>query len=50
MIEHKVPIVVAMSKIDMITNPKEKKQKMDMVDAYMKMARWIPIVSISGKT
>ena len=50
MIEHKVPIVVAMSKIDLIKNPKEKKQKMDMVDAYMKMARWIPIVVISGQT
>lgn len=50
MIEHNVPIVVALSKADLVTNPKEKKQKMDMVIAFMSMAKWIPIVTLSGKT
>lgn len=50
MIEHNVPIVVALNKIDLITNAKEKKQKIDMVNAYMNIAKWIPIVQISGQT
>lgn len=50
MIEHKVPIIVALSKSDMITNQKERKQKMDLVTAFMRMARWIPIITISGTT
>lgn len=50
MIEHNVPIVIALSKIDLITNPKEKKQKIAMVNAYMNIAKWIPIVQISWQT
>jgi GTPase len=50
MIEKRVPIVVALSKIDLMTNPKEKKQKMDMVIKYMEMAKWVPIVTLSGAT
>lgn len=50
MIEHNVPIVVALSKSDLVTNPKEKKQKMDLVVAFMSMAKWIPIVTLSWKT
>ena len=50
MIQHNVPIVVALSKSDLVTNMKEKKQKMDMVVAFMSMAKWIPIVTLSGET
>ncbi len=50
MIQHNVPIVVALSKADLVTNMKEKKQKMDMVVAFMSMAKWIPIVTLSGQT
>ncbi len=50
MIQHNVPIVVALSKSDLVTNPKEKKQKMDMVVAFMSMAKWIPIITLSGQT
>lgn len=50
MIEHNVPIIVALSKIDLIKNAKEKKQKLDMVNAYMNIAKWIPVVQISGQT
>lgn len=50
MIEHNVPIVIALNKIDLIKNPKEKKQKIDMVNAYMKIAKWIPIIELSGQT
>lgn len=50
MIEHNVPIVVALSKTDLVINQKERKQKMDMVIAFMTMAKWIPIVTLSGKT
>lgn len=34
MIEHNVPIVIALSKIDLLTDAKEK-QKLAMVNAYM---------------
>lgn len=50
MIEHNVPIVVVLSKADLVTNEKEKKQKMDLVVAFMRMAKWIPIITLSGKT
>lgn len=50
MIQHNVPIVVALSKADLVTNAKEKKQKMDMVVAFMSMAKWIPIVTLSWET
>lgn len=50
MIEHNVPIVIALSKIDLLTDAKEKKQKLAMVNAYMNIAKWIPIVQISGET
>ncbi len=50
MIQHNVPIVVALSKVDLVTNAKEKKQKMDMVVAFMSMAKWIPIVTLSWAT
>jgi GTPase len=50
MIEKRVPIVVALSKIDLMINPKEKKQKMDMVVKYMEMAKRVPIVTLSGAT
>ena len=47
MIEHNVPIIVALSKADLVTNPQEKKQKMDPVMASMSMAKWIPITPLS---
>lgn len=50
MIQHNVPIVVALSKVDLVTNEKEKKQKMDLVIAFMSMAKWIPIITLSGAT
>jgi len=50
MIDKRVPIVVALSKIDLITNPKTKKQKLDMVGKYMEMAKWVPVVMLSGQT
>ncbi len=50
MIEHNVPIVVVLSKVDLVTSEKEKKQKMDLVVAFMRMAKWIPIITLSGKT
>jgi GTPase len=50
MINHNVPIVVALSKVDLVTNAKEKKQKMDMVIAFMSMAKWIPIITLSWET
>lgn len=50
MIEKRVPIVVALSKIDLITNPKTKKQKLDMVAKYMEMAKWVPVITLSGMT
>ncbi|MEI7478418.1 MAG: GTP-binding protein [bacterium] len=49
MIEHKVPLVVVLSKVDLVT-PKEQKQKMDIIIKYMEMAKWVPIVPLSSKT